>query len=56
MAKIVELNTIITVSKLVKNDEDASSITLNDEFKETIVELVSQLLGSEYVVEITIAD
>lgn len=56
MAKIVELNTIITVSKLVKNDEDVSTFKLDDEFKDTIVDLVSQLLGSEYVVEITVAD
>lgn len=55
MAKIVETNTILTISKLVKSSEDLDSVVLPEDFAETVLELVSQLLGSDYVVELTVA-
>lgn len=55
MAKIIETNTILTVSKLVKNSEESETLVLPDDFTDNLVELVQQLLGSDYVIELTVA-
>lgn len=53
MAKIIESNVILTVSKLVKNSETTSDIVLPEGFIDTMTELASQLLGDDFVVEFT---
>lgn len=55
MAKIIETNTILTVSKLVKNSEESETLVLPDDFTDNLVELIQQLLGSDYVIELTVA-
>jgi len=55
MAKIVETNTILTISKLVKTSDNTETLELPEDFTDTVLELVAQLLGSDYVVELTVA-
>lgn len=53
MAKIIESNVILTVSKLVKNNETTVDIELPEGFIDTMTELAAQLLGDDFVVEFT---
>lgn len=53
MAKIIEVNTVLTVSKLVKAKDSEETITLPEDFADNVIEVISQLLGDQYVVELT---
>lgn len=53
MAKIIEANTVLTISQLVKTNDSNETITLPEDFTTTVVELITQLLGDQYVVELT---
>lgn len=53
MAKIIESNVILTISKLIKNSDASVDIELPDGFIDTMTELAAQLLGDDFVVEFT---
>lgn len=53
MAKILEENVVLTISKMVKSDSTNSTIELPADFTDNVIELISQLLGGEYIVELT---
>ncbi len=53
MAKILENNVVVTISKVVKNDDTSEELSLPAEFTDNLLELISQLLGEQYVVELT---
>lgn len=52
MAKIHEEVIIITVSKLVKNDEKPESILLTDDIGSALEQVAQELLGNDVVVEV----
>lgn len=53
MAKILEENIVLTISKMVKNTDTGETITLPADFIDNVVEVVAQLLGDDYIVELT---
>lgn len=53
MAKVHEENIVITVSKLVKNDQDIAELSfVNDEALAALASVAEELLGDGVVVEI----
>lgn len=54
MAKIQEQNIVITVSKLVKNDQQESTL-VNREVLDALASVAEELLGNSVVVEVNIA-
>lgn len=53
MAKILESNVVLTISKVVKNTDTSEELTLPAEFTDNILDVIAQLLGDQYVVELT---
>lgn len=53
MAKIIEANSVLTISKIIKNTDEDATIEFPEGFVETMTELVTQLLGEGYVIEFT---
>jgi hypothetical protein len=54
MAKIQEQNIVITVSKLVKNDEE-DKMTITQDVADALASVAEELLGNGVVVEVNIA-
>ena len=52
MAKIQEEVIVITVSKLIKNDEDGANPIVNDDVLQALSSVAEELLGSGVVVEV----
>ena len=53
MAKIIENNIVLTISKVVKNTDTDATLDLPIDFTDNVVEVVSQLLGDGFIVELT---
>lgn len=53
MAKIVEEQIIITLSKIVKNNDDADGVVLTSDLDENIESIVQELVGNSVTVEVT---
>jgi hypothetical protein len=54
MAKIQEQNIVITVSKLVKNDQ-ADKLVISQEVADALASVAEELLGNSVVVEVNLA-
>lgn len=54
MAKIVSENIVITLSRISKEGQDLSSLTTS-EMKQTIEQIVQELVGDGVVVEVEVA-
>jgi hypothetical protein len=52
MAKVVQDNVVITVSKVGRDSDPDQQIFVPDEVKVAIEQLVSELLGEGFVVEV----
>lgn len=56
MARILENNVVLTISKIVKSTDTNESISLPADFTDNVVDLISQLLGDGFIVEVTAAE
>ena len=52
MAKIVEENIVITISKVVKNNHVEETTVINEELITTLETVAQELLGDAWIVEV----